>query len=100
MGLLERHGPDGHSTVRVSVTKNTKKQLLQAAIRAQVENNTAIFTDALKSYDGLSTDYVHEVIDHALHSPGVCERIVSNRFVLQVHQLLDVRQAERGDLLP
>jgi transposase-like protein len=65
MGLLERHGPDGHSTVRVSVTKNTKKQLLQAAIRAQVENNTAIFTDALKSYEGLSTDYVHEVIDHA-----------------------------------
>jgi transposase-like protein len=65
MGLLERHGPDGHSTVRVSVTKNTKKQLLQAAIRAQVEHNTAIFTDALKSYEGLSTDYIHEVIDHA-----------------------------------
>src|SRR5580704_10295893 len=65
MGLLERHGPDGHSTVRVSVTKNTKKQLLHAAIRAQVEHNTAIFTDALKSYEGLSTDYIHEVIDHA-----------------------------------
>src|ERR1700674_2872068 len=32
MGLLERHGPDGHSTVRVSVTKNIKKRLLQAAI--------------------------------------------------------------------
>jgi transposase-like protein len=65
MGLLERHGPDGHGAVRVHVTKNTKKRLLQAAIRAQVANDTAIFTDALKSYEGLSGDYVHEGIDHA-----------------------------------
>jgi transposase-like protein len=65
MGLLERHGPDGHSTVRVHVTKNVKRRLLQAAIRAQVESNTAVFTDALKSYEGLSTDFVHQVIDHA-----------------------------------
>jgi transposase-like protein len=65
MGLLERHGPDGHSTVRVRVTKTIKKRLLQAAIRAQVANNTAIFTDALKSYDGLNMDFVHQVIDHA-----------------------------------
>jgi len=38
---------------------------LQAAVRASVEQNAAIFTDALASYDGLSPDYIHEVIDHA-----------------------------------
>jgi transposase-like protein len=65
MGLLGRHGPDGHSTVRVSVVKSTKKRLLQAAIRANVEQDASIFTDALKSYDGLNEDYVHQVIDHA-----------------------------------
>jgi transposase-like protein len=65
MGLLERHGPDGHSTVRTHVVKSVGKQLLQAAIRAQVANDTAVFTDALKSYDGLSTNFVHQVIDHA-----------------------------------
>lgn len=65
MGLLERHGPDGHSTVRTQIVKTTKKRLLQAAIRAGVEQNTSIFTDALASYEGLNEDYVHQVIDHA-----------------------------------
>ena len=65
MGLLERHGPDGHSTVRAKVVKSTKKHLLQAAIRAEVEQDATIFTDALASYNGLSENYVHQVIDHA-----------------------------------
>lgn len=65
MGLLERHGPEGHSTVRANVVKGVWRKLLQAAIRANVEKNTAVFTDALKSYNGLNTDYVHQVIDHA-----------------------------------
>lgn len=65
MGLLERHGPDGHSTVRANVVKSVGKALLQAAVRANVTQDASVFTDALKSYDGLSTDYVHQVIDHA-----------------------------------
>lgn len=65
MGLLERHGPDGHSTVRANVVKGVGKKLLQAAIRANVTKDSSIFTDALKSYDGLSEGYVHQVIDHA-----------------------------------
>jgi transposase-like protein len=64
-GLLQRHGPDGHSTVRVNVVKGIGKALLQAAVRANVEKDTAVFTDALKSYEGLNTDYIHQVIDHA-----------------------------------
>jgi transposase-like protein len=83
MGLLQRHGPDGHSTVRASVVKSIGKKLLQAAIRANVAKDASVFTDALKSYDGLSTDYVHQVIDHAeqyvdgrIHTNG-CENFWS-----------------------
>jgi len=83
MGLLERHGKDGHSTVRASVVKNVGKKLLQAAIRANVAQDAAIFTDALKSYEGLDTYYVHKVIDHAeryvdgrIHTNG-CENFWS-----------------------
>lgn len=65
MGLLSRHGKDGHSTVRASVVASTRKSLLQAAIRANVLKDATVFTDALLSYEGLSRDYVHQVIDHA-----------------------------------
>jgi transposase-like protein len=65
MGLLQRHGKAGHSTVRASVVKNVGKKLLQAAIRANVAKDASIFTDALMSYDGLNEDYVYQVIDHA-----------------------------------
>jgi transposase-like protein len=30
-----------------------------------VAHGTAVYTDALKSYEGLAPDYAHEVIDHA-----------------------------------
>ena len=65
MGLLQRHGPDGHSTVRTAVVSNRRKRGLQANVREHVTSGAAVYTDALKSYDGLSIDYVHQVIDHA-----------------------------------
>jgi len=66
MGLLERHGPDkGHSTVRTKVIPNTRKRTLQDEVRTHVEAGAEVFTDALASYDGLSPEYVHQVIDHA-----------------------------------
>jgi transposase-like protein len=65
MGLLERHGPDKHSTVRTTIISGTKKRELQATIRAHVEPGASVYTDALKSYTGLDSDYVHQVIDHA-----------------------------------
>src|SRR5258708_2623189 len=64
MGILERAGK-GHSKVRVKVVGNTKKKTLQSEIREHVLAGSAIFTDALKSYDGLS-DFQHEVVDHAV----------------------------------
>src|SRR5207244_11931439 len=38
---------------------------LQGKVREEVERNSMIFTDSLRSYRGLSKDYVHQVIDHA-----------------------------------
>jgi transposase-like protein len=65
MGLLERHGPDKKSRVRLKVVGATRKRILQAEVRAHVERGTNLYTDALKSYDGLSDEYTHGVIDHA-----------------------------------
>jgi len=60
MGILERDGK-----VRAKVVDNTKKKTLQNEIRDNVLAGSAIFTDALKSYDGLD-EFQHEVIDHAV----------------------------------
>jgi transposase-like protein len=65
MGLLERHGPDGHSRVRVKPVPNRKKKTLTAEVRQHVAPGANLYTDALASYEGLAPIYAHEVIDHA-----------------------------------
>jgi transposase-like protein len=60
MGILERGGK-----VRTKVVDNTKKKTLQSEIREHVLAGSALFTDALKSYDGLD-EFQHEVVDHAV----------------------------------
>src|SRR6266851_6290129 len=60
MGILERGGK-----VITKVVDNTKKKTLQPEIREHVLAGSALFTDALKSYDGLN-EFQHEVIDHAV----------------------------------
>jgi transposase-like protein len=65
MGILER-GKDGKSSkVRTSVVSNRKKKALQSEVRKHVEAGSAIYTDALKSYDGLD-EFQHGVVDHAV----------------------------------
>jgi transposase-like protein len=59
-GALERGGK-----VRTAVVANRKKHGLQAQVKAHVEAGSALYSDALLSYDGLSQEYAHEVIDHA-----------------------------------
>jgi len=59
--LLERGGK-----IRTSVVSNRKKTALQTEVRKHVEAGTALYTDALLSYDGLSSEYAHQVIDHAV----------------------------------
>src|SRR5208282_3940500 len=60
IGILERGGK-----VRVKVVPNRKKSALQAEVKAHVAAGSALYTDALKSYDGLAQEYAHGVIDHA-----------------------------------
>jgi transposase-like protein len=60
MGILERGGK-----VRTKVVENTKKKTLQSEIREHVLAGSALFTDALKSYEGLD-EFQHEVVDHAV----------------------------------
>jgi len=64
MGILER-GKDGTSKIRTAVVPNRKKSALQAEVRKHVEAGAALYTDALKSYEGLS-EFEHQVIDHAV----------------------------------
>lgn len=64
MGLLERHGPDG-SKVRTRILKTTRRPELHGHIRNAVEPGATVYTDKLRSYNGLDAHYVHQVIDHA-----------------------------------
>ncbi len=59
-GLLERET----GKVRTSVVGTRRKHHLHATIRENVEPKAALYTDALKSYDGLD-EYTHKVVDHA-----------------------------------
>lgn len=61
MGLLERGG-----TVRTKVINSRKKKELQGEVKKHVEAGAALYTDALMSYRGLSSDYAHQVVDHAV----------------------------------
>ncbi|MDQ2945169.1 MAG: IS1595 family transposase [Acidobacteriota bacterium] len=60
MGIVERGGK-----IRTSVVPNRKKKALQAEVRKHVEAGSALYTDALKSYEGLG-EFQHQVIDHAV----------------------------------
>jgi transposase-like protein len=61
LGMVERDG-----NVRAMVVDNRCKSELQKQVREHVEAGAAIFTDELKSYDGLEDDYQHTVINHAV----------------------------------
>jgi transposase-like protein len=61
MGMMERGG-----NVRAMVVDNRKKKTVQKHVREHVEAGSAIFTDELKSYDGLESDFQHAVINHAV----------------------------------
>jgi transposase-like protein len=65
VGLLERKSEKGHSTVRTSVVKSTKKPVLHAKVLEHVLPGATVYTDDLASYDGLEAHYVHQVINHA-----------------------------------
>src|SRR3989442_6002116 len=59
--VLERGGK-----VRAKVVDSRRKPELQALVRDNVEAGSNLYSDALKSYDGLDKDFTHQVIDHAV----------------------------------
>lgn len=61
MGLLERGGK-----VRTSVIPNRRKKVIQGEVRKHVAAGAVLYTDALLSYEGLASEYAHQVIDHAV----------------------------------
>jgi transposase-like protein len=61
MGMIERGG-----NVRAMVVDNRRKNTVQGQVRENVEAGAAIFSDELKSYEGLNADYQHAVINHAV----------------------------------
>lgn len=60
MGILERGGK-----VRAAVVPSRRKAVLQEEVRKHVEAGSALYSDALLSYEGLASDYAHQVVDHA-----------------------------------
>jgi transposase-like protein len=60
-GMVERDGK-----VRAFHVDGRRKKELQEAVRDNIEAGSAIFTDELKSYEGLADDYDHAVVDHAI----------------------------------
>src|SRR3989454_1302587 len=58
--VLQRGGK-----VHAKVVSTRRKPELQALVRENVEGGSNLYSDALKSYDGLSEDFTHQVIDHA-----------------------------------
>ena len=59
-GALERGGK-----IRTAVISDRKRAALQVEVKKHVEAGSALYSDALKSYDGLAQEYAHKVIDHA-----------------------------------
>ena len=65
-GILQRTTGDKPSQVRVNVVANQKRKTLHHEIKKNVKAGIVVYTDSLKSYEGLDTMYVHDMIDHAV----------------------------------
>jgi transposase-like protein len=61
MGILERGGK-----VRTTVVPNRRRKALQDEVRKHVTAGSALYSDALLSYNGLASEYAHKVVDHAV----------------------------------
>lgn len=61
MGLLERRGE-----VRTMVVEGTKRRMLHGEVTKHVASGSTVYSDALRSYNQLSEEYTHHVINHAV----------------------------------
>jgi transposase-like protein len=61
MGIVKRGGE-----VRTVVVPDRRKRTLQAEVEKNVQAGAALYSDDLRSYDGLAGRYAHQVVDHAV----------------------------------
>jgi transposase-like protein len=66
MGILRRGTDMEHSKVTAQHVPDNTMGTVQAGVRAAAEPRSKVYTDALRSYNGLASDYVHQVVDHAV----------------------------------
>lgn len=59
-GVLQRGGK-----VIAGVVHNAKRKTLQPNVRSVVAPGATVYTDDLRSYQGLEDDYLHDTINHA-----------------------------------
>jgi transposase-like protein len=74
MGLLDRHTKQ----VRTTVVPNVRRKSLHGEVSKHVETGSTVYSDALRSYDKLADEYIHNVIDHGtkyvegqIHTNGI-----------------------------
>jgi len=67
LGFLERaEDEEAKSKVRAKVIQNRAEKTLQAEIKKEVTAFSELYTDAWKGYRGLSPEYIHKFVDHAV----------------------------------
>ena len=66
LGIVERGTEDRTSRIKTVHVPNVRRKTLAPEVRAAVEPGATIYTDALKSYLGLSDAYTHETVDHTI----------------------------------
>lgn len=64
--VLLVQGPPGTGKSYSTAFAVSKKGTVQAEVREHVEPGSLVCTDALKSYEGLAPEFVHEAVDHAV----------------------------------
>jgi transposase-like protein len=68
MGILERvEDEEAKSKVRAKVIQDTSKKTLHAEIKKEVTAFSKLYTDAWKGYRGLSPEYIHKFVNHAVN---------------------------------
>lgn len=60
VGLLERNGQ-----VKTKVVRRASKKTLHNLVRENVVTGSNVYTDEFTAYQGLNSEYIHQVIEHA-----------------------------------
>jgi transposase-like protein len=66
IALLQRGDDDTHSIARATVASNTQGKTLKGNIQKHVAAGSEIYTDEWVGYKGLTAEYIHKFVDHAV----------------------------------